>query len=287
MFVNPSTSMALVTSSTSIVTTLRAAGCVFAEDEAQLLISAARTPDELASMVDHRVRGLPLEHIVGWVDFCGQRMAVGPGVFVPRRRTEFLVRQAAAIARPLTDGRRAVVVDLCCGSGAIGAALSELLGSCELHAADIDPTAVRFARRNVEPRGGHVHEGDLYQALPRKLRGRVDVLLANAPYVPTGSIGMMPPEARLHEPMVALDGGADGLAVQRRVASGAREWLAPGGALLIETSTAQASETAGIMASAGLAASVVSDEELGATVVLGSLDPSVFDPVSAPFGGLG
>lgn len=158
--------MALVTSSASIVTTLRAAGCVFAEDEAQLLISAARTPDELARMVDHRVRGLPLEHIVGWVDFCGQRMAVGPGVFVPRRRTEFLVRQAATIARPLADGRRAVVVDLCSGSGAIGAALSELVGGLELHAADIDPAAVRCARRNVEPRGGHVHEGDLYQALP-------------------------------------------------------------------------------------------------------------------------
>ncbi|MCF3139847.1 putative protein N(5)-glutamine methyltransferase [Paenarthrobacter sp. AR 02] len=263
--------MAPVTSIASIVTTLRAAGCVFAEDEAQLLISAARTPDELARMVDHRVRGLPLEHIVGWVDFCGQRMAVGPGVFVPRRRTEFLVRQAAAIVRPSTEGRRAAVVDLCCGSGAIGAALSELVGGLELHAADIDPAAVQCARRNVEPRGGHVHQGDLYQALPRRLRGRVNVLLANAPYVPTGSIGMMPPEARLHEPMVALDGGADGLAVQRRVASGALEWLAPRGALLIETSTAQASETAAIMVGAGLAATVLSDESLGATVVQGSL----------------
>src|SRR5206468_3881285 len=79
-----------------IVTRLRAAGCVFAEDEAQLLISTARTPAELAAMVDRRVAGLPLEHVLGWADFCGLRIAVDSGVFVPRRRTEFLVQQAAA-----------------------------------------------------------------------------------------------------------------------------------------------------------------------------------------------
>lgn len=257
--------MATVTRRMSIATTLRAAGCVFADDEAMILMDAAHTPEELARMVDRRVRGLPLEHIVGWVDFCGSRMAVEPGVFVPRRRTEFLVRQAALIARP-----GAVVVDLCCGSGAIGAALSERLGSTELHATDIDPAAVQCARRNVEPRGGRVHQGDLYEALPLELLGKVDVLLANAPYVPTGSIGMMPPEARLHEPMVALDGGADGLDVQRRVAQEAAQWLAPGGSILIETSESQALETARIMEESGLLASVVSDEELDATVVLGS-----------------
>src|SRR6266540_3292563 len=88
-----------------IVTRLRAAGCVFAEDEARLLVSAARTPAELQAMVDQRVAGLPLEHVLGWAEFCGLQIAVDPGVFVPRRRTEFLVRQAAALARP-----RAVVV---------------------------------------------------------------------------------------------------------------------------------------------------------------------------------
>src|SRR6266852_1615875 len=97
-------------SRSAIVTRLRAAGCVFAEDEAQLLISAARTPADLAAMVDRRAAGLPIEHVVGWAEFCGLRIAVDPGVFVPRRRTEFLVRQAVATARP-----RAVVVDLCCG----------------------------------------------------------------------------------------------------------------------------------------------------------------------------
>jgi release factor glutamine methyltransferase len=262
-------SMASMTRGTEIATTLRAAGCVFAEDEAQVLIDSATHPDELSRMVEQRVKGLPLEHIVGWADFCGKRMAVGPGVFVPRRRTEFLVLQAAMIAELLPTEPPAVVVDLCCGSGAIGAALGDQLESCELHAVDVDAAAVACARRNVEPRGGRVHHGDLYGALPRELRGKVDVLLANAPYVPTEYIGMMPPEARLHEPMVALDGGADGLDVQRRVAHGAAEWLAPGGTLLMETSRQQAAETAALLTGSGLLASMVSDEELGATVVLG------------------
>ncbi|MDR6687204.1 release factor glutamine methyltransferase [Arthrobacter sp. 1088] len=249
----------------SVATTLRHAGCVFAEEEAQLLIEAATSPDHLDYMVDQRVKGMPLEHILGWVDFCGSRMVVEPGVFVPRRRTEFLVRQAAKVASP-----GGVVVDLCCGSGAIGAALSDLLGSCELYAADIDPAAVGCARKNVEPRGGRVFQGDLYDALPLELRGRVDVVLANAPYVPTGSIGMMPPEARFHEPMMALDGGTDGLDAQRRVALGAPGWLAPGGWILIETSRQQSVETAALLRASGLSATVASDEGLNATLVIGS-----------------
>src|SRR5450631_1505826 len=93
----------------AIVARLSAAGCVFAEDEAQLLISAARSPAELTAMVDRRVAGLPLEQVIGWAEFCGLRIAVDPGVFVPRRRTEFLVAQAIDLA-----GRAALVVDLCC-----------------------------------------------------------------------------------------------------------------------------------------------------------------------------
>ncbi|MCP3819993.1 putative protein N(5)-glutamine methyltransferase [Streptomyces sp. A3M-1-3] len=249
-----------------IVTRLRAAGCVFAEDEARLLISTARTPADLATMVDRRVVGLPLEHVVGWAEFCGLRIAVEPGVFVPRRRTGFLVRQAAALARP-----DAVVVDLCCGSGAVGAALVAALGRAELHAVDIDPAAVRCARRNVAATGALVYEGDLYRPLPATLRGRVDVLVANAPYVPTGAIGLLPPEARVHEPRVALDGGADGLDVQRRVTAAAPRWLAPGGHLLIETSERQAPGTLEHVARSGLAPRVAGSDELGATVVIGTM----------------
>jgi release factor glutamine methyltransferase len=249
----------------AIVTRLRAAGCVFAEDEAQLLVAAAQTPDDLAAMVDRRVVGLPLEHVLGWAEFCGLRIAVDPEVFVPRRRTEFLVRQAADLARP-----RTVVVDLCCGSGAVGAALVASLDRVELYAADIDPAAVRCARRNVAAAGGQVFEGDLYEPLPATLRGRVDVLVANAPYVPTEEIGLLPPEARLHEPRVALDGGADGLDVQRRVAAAAPLWLAPGGHLLVETSKRQAPQTVETFARNGLIARVASSDELDATVVIGT-----------------
>lgn len=250
---------------TSIVTMLRAAGCVFAEDEALLLISAAKTPDDLAAMVDRRVAGLPLEHVIGWTEFCGLRIAVDPGVFVPRHRTEFLVRQAAALTR-----QGAVVVDLCCGSGALGAALAAVQERIELHASDIDPAAVRCALRNVTAAGGHVYEGDLYEPLPATLRGRVDILVANVPYVPTEVIRMLPPEARIHEARVALDGGVDGLNVQRRVAAAAPEWLAPGGHLLVETSERQAKQTIEIFARNGLIPQMAHSNELDATVVIGT-----------------
>jgi release factor glutamine methyltransferase len=272
-----------------IVTRLRAAGCVFAEDEAQLLIAAAPTAADLAALVDRRAAGLPLEHVLGWADFCGLRIAVDPGVFVPRRRTEFLVRQAATLARQaprpaagqpaagaLAAGghgeaaERPVIVDLCCGSGAVGAALAAALGRVELHAADIEPAAVRCARRNIAAAGGRVYQGDLYQPLPAALRGRVDVLAANVPYVPTDEVGLLPPEARLHEPRVALDGGADGLDVLRRVAAGAPPWLAPGGSLLIETSERQAPHAVEALARSGLAARVARSGDLSAAVVIGS-----------------
>ncbi|MFK0003237.1 putative protein N(5)-glutamine methyltransferase [Paenarthrobacter sp. NPDC090522] len=256
-----------------IVDALRAAGCVFAEDEAALLMEAARDPEHLQHLVEQRIAGMPLEHLLGWVDFCGTRMVVEPGVFVPRRRTEFLVRQAASLGKP-----GAVVVDLCCGSGAIGAAVHDALGTRELYAADIDPAAVACARRNIEPRGGRVYEGDLFAPLPRHLMASVDVLLVNAPYVPTDSIRMMPPEARLHEPLTALDGGSDGLAVQRRVVDGAAEWLAPGGFVLIESSASQAPETARLFTGAGLVARIASDAGVDATVVLGRARESVPHP---------
>jgi release factor glutamine methyltransferase len=248
----------------AVVARLRAAGCVFAEDEARLLTGAAGDAAELDALVARRVAGLPLEQLLGWAEFCGLRIAVDPGVFVPRRRTEALVREAAALA----PARAVVVVDLCCGSGAVGAALAAVLDVAELHAADVDPAAVACARRNLP--GARLHAGDLFDALPRGLRGRVDVLAANVPYVPSGAIVLMPPEARLHEPRVALDGGADGLAVARRVIDGAPSWLAPGGSLLFETGEGQAGAARAAVTAGGLLARVVADDALGATVVIGT-----------------
>ncbi|AQA11736.1 putative protein N(5)-glutamine methyltransferase [Streptomyces malaysiensis] len=249
----------------AVVARLRTAGCVFPEDEARLILATARTPAGLRAMVDRRAAGLPLEHVLGWADFRGLRISVDAGVFVPRRRTEFLVDQAEALARP-----GAIVVDLCCGSGALGAALASTLDEVELYAADIDPAAVRCARRNVEAVGGTVYEGDLYDPLPAALRGRVDVLLANVPYVPTEEVELLPPEARVHEARVALDGGADGLDVLRRVTAGAGGWLAPGGSLLFETSGRQAPSAMAIVADDGLKPRLAECGELDATVIVGT-----------------
>ncbi|MFH8837918.1 putative protein N(5)-glutamine methyltransferase [Streptomyces sp. NPDC017868] len=246
-----------------VVERLRAAGCVFAEEEAEMLLATASGPTELDLMVERRASGLPLEHVVGWAGFAGLRIEVDGGVFVPRRRTEFLVGQAVELARP-----GAVCVDLCCGSGAAGAVLLARVEGAEVHASDIEPAAVRCARRNVEPRGGRVYEGDLFAPLPEGLRGRVEVLVANVPYVPTEEIGLLPPEARDHEPHVTLDGGTDGLDVMRRVAAGAPEWLAPGGHLLVETSERQAETALAVMSAAGLVPRVVTSEEWWATIVV-------------------
>ena len=254
----------------AVVAALRAAGCVFAEDEAALLAAAAASHDELDAMVARRASGVPLEHVLGWAEFCGLRIAVGPGVFVPRRRTECLVRQAIAAAPP-----RPVAVDLCCGTGAVAAALAAALGPvgmglAELHAADLEPAAVGCARQNLAGTGAQVHQGDLYAALPGALRGRVDILAANVPYVPTGQLPLLPPEARDHEPRRALDGGQDGLDVARRAVAGAPDWLAPGGRLLIEATEEQAGMLAGAVTAAGLTAAVTGCEDLDATVVTGT-----------------
>jgi release factor glutamine methyltransferase len=245
-----------------LVGRLRAAGCVFAEEEAAVLVEEATSADELEAMTVQRVQGRPLELIVGWARFRGARTRVDPGVFVPRRRTEFLVDLAVPLLAP---GRTAV--DLCCGTGAVGAALAREVPGIEVFASDVDPAAVACARRNLP--AARVFEGDLFEALPGSLRGRVDVLAVNAPYVPSDEIALMPAEARDHEHRVALDGGFDGLDVQRRVVDGAATWLAAGGHLLIETSVRQAPVTLAVFSAAGLDARIEHSDEYDATVVVG------------------
>jgi release factor glutamine methyltransferase len=243
-----------------LVAALRAAGCVFAEEEARLLLDEASSPAELMAWAARRMSGEPLEYVVGWAAFAGIRVAVEPGVFVPRRRSELVV--TVALREPAD-----VVVDLCCGSAAFGAALARHWPAAEVHAADSDPSAVACARRNLPPE--RVHQGDLYAALPVGLRGRLDLLVANAPYVPTDAIATMPRESRDHEHRVALDGGADGLDVLRRVVADAPAWLRPGGRLVVETGREQAERLAAVVAAAGMQASIETDDEIGGTVVLG------------------
>ncbi|RZS89835.1 release factor glutamine methyltransferase [Motilibacter rhizosphaerae] len=243
-----------------LVARLRAAGCVFAEDEARLLLADGR---DLEPLVARRVVGEPLEQVLGWAELAGVRVALAPGVFVPRQRSAHLVEHAAVLARP-----GSVVVDLCCGSGALGLAVARAVPGVRLVAADLDPVAVACAAGNLAG-VGTAYQGDLCAALPPELRGRVDVLVANAPYVPSGAVATLPPEARDHEPLLALDGGVDGLDVHRRIAAEAREWLAPGGTLLVETGEEQAGAAVALLEAAGLHADVDLSEEWGSAVVSG------------------
>ena len=238
-----------------LVVRLRAAGCVFAEEEAGLLVEAAADPAALESLVRRREAGEPLEQLVGWVGFCGLRLAVAPGVFVPRQRTALLVHEVDHhVARP--------------DEGAIAAAVRAAVPGVEVYAADVDPVAVACARRNLPPE--RVLEGDLYDALPDHLRGRVAVVAANAPYVPSEAIALMPREARDHEHRVALDGGPDGLDVQRRVVAGAPDWLRAGGHVLVETGRTQLPGTEAALRAAGFAVTFRVDDETGGVVARGS-----------------
>lgn len=221
-----------------LVLRLRAAGCVYAEDEARLLIEDGRDLEEL---VARRVEGEPLEQVLGWVDFDRIRVLLRPGVFVPRQRTVFLAQQAGA--RLPGDG---VAVDLCCGSGAIAAWLEDRAPGATVYATDIDPVAVACARDNVR---GTVVAGDLFSGLPPELREHVDILVANTPYVPSEKVAFLPPEARDHEPLHTLDGGPDGLALLRRISAEATGWLRSDGHLLIEISESQVDAAAAAFSS--------------------------------------
>lgn len=236
---------------------------MFAEDEADLLLEAGDgDPVRLRALVQRRLAGEPLEVVLGWAAFDGHRVRVAAGVFVPRARTAVVVEQAAR--RLHRYGR---VVDLCCGVGAISVALLGRVGALDLVAADLDPDATDVAAENIGDRG-IVVTGDLFAPLPERFRDAVDVIAVNAPYVPSGEVATMPSEARDHERLVALDGGADGLDVHRRIADGAGAWLRPGGAVVIEVSAAQSAASAALFAAAGFTVAVERDDEVDGTCVV-------------------
>ena len=248
---------------------LRAAGCVFAEEEAALLEEAAPSEEELEPLLRRRETGEPLEQILGWVEFRGLRIGIAPGVFVPRQRTAFVVDAALTVLGDAV-GSGTTVLDLCCGSGAIGRSLLDERSGLRLLAADVSSEAVACARANLAGLASVV-EGDLFDALPAGERGLLDLIVVNAPYVPTEAIALMPPEARLHEPTVSLDGGSDGLVLHRRIAREAPAWLSPGGAVVIEVGREQATVSAAAFADAGFTVEVRRDDERDATVVVARL----------------
>jgi release factor glutamine methyltransferase len=200
-----------------VVARLRAAGSVFAEDEAVLLGG-----DE--ALIARRIAGERLEHVLGWVDFCGLRIAVDPGVFIPRPQTEALADQAASL-------RPRIALDLFAGCGAIAAVVKQRNPDAHVVAGELDEVALACARRNGERFEFDVVRSDVDDGLPPELAGLVDVLTANVPYVPTTELAFVPHDG---EPDAALDGGDDGRDWARRVLAIAPRWLRPGGTLLME-----------------------------------------------------
>ena len=258
-----------------VVAFLRAAGCVYAEEEARILTETARSSDELKVFLDRRADGEPLEYIVGWAEYCGLRIPLCGGVFVPRRRSEFLaecsIQLVNATAARSNASRPVRVLDMCCGSGAIGLAVAIGATDVELLAADDSPVAVACARENLARVNGRVHQGDLFAALPRTELHNLDMILASAPYVPTDEIQRLPAEARLYEPLSTLNGGPDGTSVQRRILESAAEWLRAPGVVLIETAEEMADMTLQIAREAGFTPEIRAFAELDATVVIGTL----------------
>lgn len=237
-----------------------------AEEEAALLRAAAGDADELETLVRRRTAGEPLAWLVGGIDFCGLRVRVHPGVYVPRWQTEALAERAASLLPG--DG---VAVDLCTGAGAIAAVLRARRPAATVIATDIDPLAVECARAN----GVDALLGDLDAPLPPALLGAVDVLTAVVPYVPADQLVFLPRDVVAYEPRRALDGGRDGVEVLSTVVASSARWLRPGGWLLLEIGGRQAAAVIAAMEEAGLGQCIVlADEEGDDRAVVGRRLPA-------------
>jgi release factor glutamine methyltransferase len=240
---------------------LAAAGCVSAAAEADWLLEEAPDEDTLRAMVARRVAGEPLQYVIGWAPFGRLRLAVGPGVFVPRPETEGLADRAAAFLRARPEPR--IAADLCAGSAAIACFLAAEVPTARVLATELDPGALVWARENAERFGVELLAGDLDGPLPAELAGRLDVLCANVPYVPSEAIATLPGDVRDHEPRLSLDGGPDGLDVFRRLAGRAGHWLVPGGRLHAEIGEDQAEAAAALLTAAGLAEVAIHQDLVG------------------------
>lgn len=202
------------------------AGFVAADDEALELLEAANGDDViLASMLERRLRGEPFAWIVGNTTFCGLRVKVHDGVYVPRWQSEPLARRAVELLPA-----RGVALDVCTGSGAIAMVLRAQRPDARILATELDERAASCARDN----GVDVYVGDLFAPLPHDLDGNVDVIVAVVPYVPTPSLSLLPRDTFAFESPLSYDGGDDGVDVLRRVLDESRRFLRPGGALLVE-----------------------------------------------------
>ncbi|MCP3977375.1 MAG: peptide chain release factor N(5)-glutamine methyltransferase [bacterium] len=217
---------------------------------------SAEVAERFSDLASRRQAGEPLQYIEGSSQFGPIEVAVDPRVLIPRPETEQLweLTISKLAARPPR-----VVVDLGTGSGVLAIAVKHQFPEAEVHAVDVSMAALEVARRNVTETGAAIelHRGDLFEPLPPTLRGRVDLVISNPPYIATGEHLNLPSEVRDHEPPVALFGGDDGLDVLRRLIAQAPEWLAPGGLLACEIGADQGDAV--VEMAAELDASIVKD----------------------------
>jgi release factor glutamine methyltransferase len=227
-----------------IVSTLAEGGCVAPAEEAEALFRASSEGvGRIEELAARRLSGEPLAWITGSVVFGGIRVHIDPGVFVPRPHTEAMAQRAASVL-PAAG----IAIDLCTGSGAVAAVLGAAHPRATVVATEVDPLAVACARRN----GVNALVGDLDEPLPLSLRGRVDVMTAVVPYVPTEELPFLPRDVLANEPRDALDGGPRGTSVLIRAAEAAPRWLRPGGSVTLELGGDQAGEVAAAFERVGL-----------------------------------
>lgn len=197
--------------------------------------------------VERRAARVPLQHLTGTAAFRYVDLAVGPGVFVPRPETELLAGWAIDAASPLSAP---VVVDLCTGSGAIARAIAEEVPQATVHAVELDEGALVWAARNLADTGVSLTHGDLATALP-ELEGTVDVVVCNPPYIPLEAWESVAPEARDHDPHLALFSGDDGLVAIRVLEARAARLLRPGGVVGAEHADVQGDSALAVFTGTG------------------------------------
>lgn len=240
-----------------LTTRLRRSGCVAAEREAAALLGRFAEPAPLEAAVRRREAGAPLEHVLGTAELAGVRVAIAPPVFVPRRRTEWLVGHAVELVRQRQRlgqprGRAGPpVLDLGCGSGAIAAVLASRLPDAEVLAADVDPDAVACASANGAAFGFAVFRSDWLRDLPDRVRGRLGLVVAYLPHVPTDDLPQLSKDFRRAERTLAVHGGPDGLDPLRAVLGQLGGWLADDGLMLTLLAQRQLPAAAHLAAAGG------------------------------------
>ncbi len=213
--------------------------------------------DNYRDLVRRRAQGEPLQQILGETEFYSRMFKVEPGVFIPRPETERLVEEAVALVAP-PDRRllAPVAVEIGCGTGIIGISLALDVPRLNVYATDVNPAAIQLTKHNAHTLGAdprvHVLQGNRFDPLPDHLKGQVDLVVSNPPYIRAADIPGLAIEVSGHDPAEALDGGKDGLVFYRALASKLSDWLRPGGHVAVEIGDDQGQDVEDIFSASGL-----------------------------------